>query len=271
MRVCIIGIDALEWSIAKDYPDLAQAECRKMNNNIGIRDPSSGQLWAVIVTGEMPEVNGITGNCYRKNRLKVPNLFDKVPGSVAIQVPLENITWFPAGKMTRAMGKPAAMRKFAEECWEQLNTRRKLLLDALDKNSPLLMIHFWCTDFIQHMYAWSEKRMTRLYDWCAETARLVRKKMGDDGVVIIISDHGMLVRKGGRGRVVIPGHPECRRGYHTKYAFFSSSIPVGFSENPHIKDIVPVVIDIAEMPPPKELEQVKGYLENLGYSEFGKE
>ena len=266
MRVCIIGFDALEYEVAKAYPDLAQAECRRMRNNIGIRDPSTAQLWACITTGKMPEENGVTGNQYRKSALKVPNWFDKVPSSVAIQVPHENISWFPQGQMTRAMGKPAAMRAFAEECWKQLNERRRLLLEAMDKKPPLLMVHFWSTDFIQHMYAWSEPRIKRLYEWCVETARLVREKMGDNGALLIMSDHGILTRKG-RGRIVIPDHPECRRGYHTPYAFFSSSVPIGFPENPHIKDIFPVVLDLVEMPSPKDTEKVVQHLRDLGYVE----
>lgn len=266
MRVCIIGFDALEYEVAKAYPDLAQAECRKMSNDIGIENPGTPQLWAVILTGEMPEVNGITGNWYSRKRLKVDTWFDRVPGSVAIQVPCYNITWFPQGRMTQAMGKPAAMRAFAEECWKQLDERRKLLLEAMDKEPPLLMIHIWCTDFIQHMYAWSEERMKRLYEWCAETARLAGEKMGEDGAVLVMSDHGMLIRKG-RGRVVIPGHPECRRGYHTPHSFFSSSVPIGFPENPHIKDIFPVVLDLVEMPSTKDTEKVVEHLRKLGYME----
>ena len=264
MRVAILGLDACEWSIASEYEDLAQAECRKMRNDIGVKNVGTPQLWATIITGKLPDESGITGNWYRKNHLKAPNWFDKVPGSAAIQVPLENITWFPEGRMTRAMGKPAAMRALAEECWRQLNERRSLFLEALDEKPPLTMVHIWCTDFIQHMYAWSGERMKRLYDWCAETARLAREKMGDEGALLIISDHGMLVRKG-RGRVVVPGHAECRRGYHTPYAFFSSSIPIGFPEHPHIKDIFPVVLDLVEMPSPKDTEKVVEHLRKLGY------
>ena len=166
--------------------------------------------------------------------------------------------------MTRAMGKPAAMKTFTEECWKQLDERRNLLLEAMDEKPPLLMIHIWCTDFIQHMYAWSEERVKKLYNWCAETVKLAREKMGEDGAVLAISDHGMLVRKGG-GRIVIPCHPECRRGYHTPYSFFSSSVPIGFPETPHITDIFPVVLDLVEMPSPGDTEKVVQHLRKLGY------
>ncbi len=234
-----------------------------MDNNIGINDPSTAQLWAVITTGKMPKENGVTGNQYRKKALKVPNLFDLVPGSVAIQVPHENIDWFPEGRMTRAMGKPVAMRTFAGECWIQMNHRRSLYMEALKKKPPLLMIHIWGTDFLQHMYAWSQETMDKLYVWCADMAKTVKVAMGDDGVLLIMSDHGMLTRKS--GRVVIPGHNECTRGYHTRYSFLSSSIPLGFEKPPHIKDILPVVLDLTEMPPPSETKMLQERLKKLGY------
>ncbi len=264
MRVAILGIDALEFTSAVNYPDLHQVECRKVDNNIGIPDPGTPKLWSTISTGVKAPENGITGNQYRKKALKVPNWFDKVPGSIALHFPHENISWFPQGRMTRAMGKPAAMRAFAEECWQQLEERQEQWLEALDKKAPLTAIHLWSPDFIGHMYSWSEEMMKRLYDWCAETARLSREKIGDDGVLLIMSDHGMLTRARG-GRVVIPGHPERSRGYHTKYSFFSSSIPIGFPEQPHITDIFQVVLDLVGMPTPSENEMLKERLKKLGY------
>jgi len=265
MRVAIMGVDAGEWSIMRTYPSLAQAECRKVDNDIGIPDAGTPKLWSTLSTGVKAPENGITGNQYRKAALKVPNWFDKVPGSIAIQFPHENISWFPQGRMTRAMGKPAAMRAFEKECWQQLAHRRRLWLEALDKKAPLTAIHLWCPDFIGHMYSWDKERITRLYDWLAELAKESREKIGDDGALLIMSDHGMLTRKS--GRVVIPGHPERSRGYHTPYSFFSSSIPIGFPERPHITDIFPVVLDLVKMPPPSETRLLQERLKKLGYLE----
>lgn len=91
---------------------------------------------------------------------------------------------------------------FIEQCYSFHHERRKLFFDMLEKvRDGAVVFVFDITDRIQHMflgrhgyggdaYGDTHKVVEQVYETADELIGLVREKLGDDTVLIVMSDHG---------------------------------------------------------------------------------
>lgn len=89
---------------------------------------------------------------------------------------------------------------------------KKQLLKALEKNYDLI---FWYTPFldkIEHFYITNKAKLLNIYLELNNLVKMVTEKIGKNGLIYIISDHGME-----------PVKDDPRGGDHSDHGFFSSN------------------------------------------------
>ena len=108
------------------------------------------------------------------------------------------------------------------------------------------MVHFFLPDVIQHILWYREDEIRKLHMEMDETAHLIEKCVGENALVIFVSDHGQ------------------KRGLHTPYGFYSCNQKLNLHE-PKITDFADIIKRELGAPTKNEIEQVKKKLEKLGY------
>ncbi len=153
-----------------------------------------------------------------KQDLKVPTIFELIPNSRAICIPGYNLwkhqflldLYLP---LTRCIGDPEMTRKRLRLQWLLEKKKMRILEDMIKSNDwNLIMVHFYITDVVGHLY-WNKPIMLletyRIVSrWINKIKRILASKNNEPVWILIISDHGM------------------RRGVHTDHAFWSSNYPL---------------------------------------------
>ncbi len=156
--------------------------------------------------------------------IKVDTLFEVVKPSVALGVPVYNKNLeeiYPIGDVLRARQDPDYLPLFEEKIRSTFAEEVERLFDALEGEWRLLMIHFHITDLFGHAF-WGTEKLATLYEEMDLLTKRVKEKIGDDDLVLIISDHGM-----------------SKLG-HTKKGFYSLNLSLGLEE-PDIKEFFNIV------------------------------
>ncbi len=160
----------------------------------------------------------------RKEDIKVPTMFDLIPSSVSVSVPVLNFDGHKryAGFID-AIIDPVERTSFIEFLERDFEQDKKDLFSVLNKYR-LVMCHFQITDLYGHIYCKDREKILSLYRMIDRFVGDVIKKVSRECWVLIVSDHGIDEDFG-----------------HTKHGFYSSNIPTDLND-PHITDFYPMII-----------------------------
>jgi predicted AlkP superfamily phosphohydrolase/phosphomutase len=273
MRVLILGIDALEYSLVEewDLKFLKQKEYGKTivpltKTNVGSH-PATVVVWSCFITGKQPKEMGyetikiskrdklddlywtvktrfpksemIFKYFHRKSRstkptrkdIKAPTLFDnKKINSIHLHVPVYDNDAFPEYRgvgTVRAVSDKYYRKIYEKGCKEEFQERTEEVYRLLDKDWDVAMQYFFLLDGIQHVFFRNKLKIMDYYMKFNMFVSELTKKLNDNVVVLIISDHGQ------------------KKGVHTDYGFYSSNIKLGL-KNPKIndfKDLIEKIVD----------------------------
>ncbi len=161
----------------------------------------------------------------RKEDIKVPTMFDVVPSSVSVSVPVLNVDVNKryAG-FVDAILDPVKRVRFIEFLMHDFEQDKKELFSVLNKYR-LVMCHFQITDLYGHIYCKDREQILSLYRTIDDFVGDVIKKTSRECWILIISDHGIDEDFG-----------------HTKHGFYSSNININLND-PHITDFYPMIMD----------------------------
>lgn len=179
---------------------------------------------------------------------KIPTIFDHARHPVDIDVPCYSPDAYEEIRhaTTYGLGNPIAEKQVAEKVWKVFREKRERVLEALGKDWDLFMVHFYLPDIIQHLLWYREDEIERLYREMDITAHDIGKKVGENGFILFVSDHG------------------AERGMHSPNAFYSFNQRVGL-HNPKITDFADIIRQKLGVPSKSEIEQVRKRLQDLGY------
>lgn len=195
------------------------------------------QLVRKRIKGNVPNIKG-----------KIPAIFDYAQNPVDVNVPCYSPDAYEEQRREVAygLGNPIAEKQIAGEAWKVFREKRKKVLDALNKSWDLFMVHFFLPDIIQHLLWYRENKIKRLYREMDNTARIIKKCVGENTFILFISDHGQ------------------KRGLHTPNAFYSCNQRLNLHE-PKITDFADIIKRELGVPTKDEIERVKSRLKELGY------
>jgi predicted AlkP superfamily pyrophosphatase or phosphodiesterase len=149
---------------------------------------------------------GIKKRYFKKEDIKTKTLFDSIKPSIAISVPVINEdvleTYGEIGE-----GK---LKETIETSIIQFEKEKLQLYNNLKKPWKFLMVHFMIADVYGHIYYKSIDRITKLYHEFDNLVGDIKRKMGNNALFLIMSDHGTI-------------------DDHTDYGFYSSNIPLGLN------------------------------------------
>lgn len=160
----------------------------------------------------MPERKDIK----RRSIFEIPHI-----RAIHLNIPVYDTDAFPPNRrnILEAIEKKVCRPIFEMQCIQEFNQRTKELLDWLDKKNEwdLVMQYFWLLDGIQHVFYNQPKKIAKFYIMFDGFIEKVRKKIDDDTLLLIVSDHGQ------------------KKGMHTDYGFYSLNKPLGL-KNPKFID-----------------------------------
>lgn len=150
--------------------------------------------------------------------------------SIAISIPAYNedkINFTLREKVMEALEDKVTHEEFDSMMDKAFTNRKDRLMEALDKDWDVCMIHFFLTDLLMHLHFDDEIYAENLYRTMDRLVikikkRLEKTKKLDDVLIIILSDHGI------------------KKGVHTDHAFYSSNKKLGLS-NPSILDFYKII------------------------------
>lgn len=136
--------------------------------------------------------------------------------------------------------RPSA--SFWRKCRLEHAVKRAATLAALE-HTDVVMTHFYALDAVQHVAQdTDEERVEAWYGRYAELVDEVLNAVGDDGVVVVLSDHGMedgVHGPAGKGA----------------YAYAASSRELGFGDGTPVSDVAGILGRLVdEVPDPEESE-----------------
>ena len=228
MRILIISFDGLEYDWVKMFNlvGLKQKEYGKVDlspilnlENREIPYQITTEVYATMVSGKNP-VEGITGKKVLIHETlmerNIPSLFN-LPNSLSVEVP----------SVAYPLQTAFSHSLIAEHVHKsrELELRKKLLDIAEEKtrlfekkklfNKKLVMVYYNFTDELAHLSVIvnSHHHLFIVYRKAEEIAHRLTKAFGE-GLVIVISDHGMKVVDG--------------IGKHSDHGFYSLSQPLGW-------------------------------------------
>ena len=290
-KVLVFAIDALDYYLVEKYglPNLKQKEYGTTQLPVEEGEPiRSPAMWVSFITGECPEVHGITGRkvfkshrltWLRKNigphlgfiknkskimgkmgvgmtqedneHLKVNTIFDFIPNSLYFNIPgyKEPDENFELRERTAlSLENRKGYREIKERMEEIYAKRKEEFLNLLDEKWELLVYHFYILDGMQHLFSWDENFIKNLYLRFEELAEIVKTKVSDETLIIIVSDHGQ------------------SDGKHTHYGFYSVNKPLNLND-PKLVDFYQIIMDYLEKKPYTEEEEkiLADRLRKLGY------
>lgn len=179
---------------------------------------------------------------------RVPTFFDYARNPVDIDVPCYSVDAYEEERreLTYGLGNPTVERKVVEKAWRTFKKKKEKVFDALKGDWDLLMVHFYLPDIVQHLLWYREEEIEKLYAEMDNTAKAIKKIVGESTFTLFISDHGQ------------------EKGLHTPNAFYSCNEKVDLL-NPKITDFSDIVRRKLGAPSRREIEKVKGRLLELGY------
>ena len=292
-KVLVFAIDALDYHLVEKYElaELKQKEYGTTKLPVEEGEPiRSPAMWVSFITGEPPEIHGITGrkvfksqsfNWLRKNigpylgfiknkskffkkvgvemtnedkeHLKVNTIFDYVPNSLYYNIPgyrEPDVNVELRERTALSLENRKGYREIKERMEEIYALRKEEFLNAFDDEWELLIYHFYVLDGMQHLFSWDENFIKSLYVRFEELTDIVKGKVGDETLILIVSDHGQ------------------SDGKHTHYGFYSTNKPLNL-ENPRLIDFYQIILDYLEKKPYTEEEEriLADRLRKLGYVE----
>lgn len=187
--------------------------------------------------GSIPNIKG-----------RLPTIFDYAQSLIDITVPCYSEDTYEdiRREMAYAIGNPIAENKMADKAWKVFMNKRKRVLDELNKDWDLFMVHFFLPDVIQHLLWYREDEIERLYREMDDTAHIIKRNLEKNVFILFISDHGQ------------------KRGLHTPHAFYSCNQILNLHE-PKITDFGNIIKREIGAPTKSEIESVKNRLKELGY------
>ena len=169
-----------------------------------------GRRWA---NGGVPNIMG-----------KIPTIFDYAQRPVDIDVPCysEDAYEEQRREIYYGVANPIIAKLVAEKAWRAFREKKERVLDALNKNWDLFMVHFFLPDIIQHILWYRKNEIERLYREMDNVACIIKKSVGKNTFILFISDHGQ------------------KRGLHTPYGFYSCNRRLNLHE-PKVTDFADVI------------------------------
>ena len=153
-----------------------------------------------------------------------------VPGLSEMTVAIE-VRRALSGQMREESIRPT--EQFWHACELEHEVKRAATLAALEE-TDVVMTHFYALDAVQHVaQGTDEARVEAWYRRYADVVDEVCEVVGDDGVVVLLSDHGMV--DGVHG-------PEGKGAY----AYAASSRPLGFADGTPISEVPAVLRELVE-------------------------
>lgn len=180
---------------------------------------------------------------HRQN-IKCDTIFDDINDSIAISVPSFNED--EVNRELSLMLVEAPKSRVKSKVWSVFQDRKRRLFEALEKDWRLLMVHFFITDVIQHLYFYDSKYIESMYQEMDELVREVKSRIEGDTLVLVVSDHGQ------------------KKGLHTPYGFYSCNRRLNL-QKAKITDFAGIIRRELGVPLRKEIENVKMRLRELGY------
>jgi len=153
--------------------------------------------------------------------IKVPTMFETIPNSIHKHIPVYDNDVFPPykKKIVETIENKTYMPIFEMECTREFNLRTKEVFEWLERKDEwnLFMQYFFVLDGVQHAFFNNTKKIAKFYIMFDEFVGKVRKKIDDDTLLLIVSDHGQ------------------HKGIHTTHGFYSVNKPLGL-KNPKLID-----------------------------------
>ncbi len=146
-----------------------------------------------------------------------------------LHIPVYDDNAFPSykKKIVKAIEEKAYRPIFEMACKEEFQQRSNEVMEWLDRRNDwrLLMQYFYVLDGVQHAFFYSDKKIARFYLMFDEFVGNLRRRLDDDTLLLIVSDHGQ------------------NRGVHTDHGFFSVNRQLGLDQ-PRFVDFRWIVEDI---------------------------
>lgn len=165
---------------------------------------------------------------------KVKTIFDMVPNAVALSVPPYQRWMDPETRLTmkQALENIGQMSHYENRVWRVFEEKKRKYLSLLRETEwNLFMAHFMFTDLLGHAFAGNLTKMFKVYAEAEKLAGQVRKIVGKESLLLIVSDHGMKPIRNGI------------LGDHSDHGFYSSNTELGLRK-PRMTDFFDVIIKI---------------------------
>jgi len=167
----------------------------------------------------------------RALRNRPPTLFDLIKPSIAIDVPTWNMDVDRRLWIERSL--KVSVDEYIKNVWKVYNEKKQELLRVLDNGSwRLVMVWFDAPDLLGHVcIAKCRLKLMSLYLDLNRLVSTVRERVGDDTLVLVVSDHGMKPMPDGTGD-------------HSDYGFWSISHYIDWFEPRKITDFFYLILKL---------------------------
>jgi hypothetical protein len=178
-----------------------------------------GIRWTIF--RNLESLNAEVVGAYRENLEINETIFEDFEPSISLNVPGQDLnTALSSIVISRALGKnaPIPKRIMERDIDAEHLKRKEETFEALENEDfALLMSHFHKSDFMQHLYGFSEEKERELYEEFDDLAEKLLDYTNEEDLVIFCSDHGL------------------EDGGHRDQAFYSVNYELGL-DKPHITD-----------------------------------
>jgi len=158
--------------------------------------------------------------------------FDIIPNAKALSVPPYQEWIDPKTQLflRQAIDNEEKLGAFEEHVLQIFERKRKKGLKTIKEGDwNLFMTHFMLTDLLGHIYAGNKTKMFGVYIKAEQLVEEVKELIGDETLLLIVSDHGM--KPIGKGTF----------GEHSDHGFYSSNFPLSL-EKPKMTDFFPLIV-----------------------------
>jgi predicted AlkP superfamily pyrophosphatase or phosphodiesterase len=182
-------------------------------------DSWKGVRWTIF--RNLDSLNAEVVGAYKDNLGVDSTIFEDFEPSISLNVPGYDInTALSSIIISRALGENSPLPKDVMERdidAEHLKRKEETFQVLESEDFALLMSHFHKSDFMQHLYGFSDKKEKELYEEFDELAKEILDYTNEEDLVIFCSDHGL------------------EDGGHRDQAFYSVNHRLGL-DRPHITD-----------------------------------
>ena len=214
MKVCVIGVDGAEFTLINKHTELRNFRQIEYGFH-SIPHLSTSVLWPCFLTGKEPEdfrlplwkraVNRasrktVGRQMFSGDRWKSHTMLNLTPNSVAIEIPRYTDGKVCANRISISLERhdPNALEELVLSEFQKTFDQ---VMDAVEENRELIVVHFGVLDLYQHFYDVYREKMLQAYELVDEAIGKI--KDGLRGVTFVVSDHGLV------------------KGLHTPYGFYS--------------------------------------------------